>query len=158
MSTLREAADEFLGLDPLAVVGVSRSGSGPGTCILERLRQAGHRVYAVNARSESPDCYRGLDSLPEPVAGVVICTPPQATPEVVRDCGRLGIRRAWIHRSVDEGSWCAEVADAARDAGVHVIPGGCPMMFCAPVDLPHRCMRWVLDLVGRLPREVAPNA
>ncbi len=36
--------------------------------------------------------------------------------------------------------------------GVAVIPGGCPMMLCQPVDLPYRCLRWVLSVTGGLPK------
>jgi len=28
--------------------------------------------------------------------------------------------------------------------------GGCPMMYCGKVDVGHRCMRWILDLRGRI--------
>jgi hypothetical protein len=29
-----------------------------------------------------------------------------------------------------------------------VIAGGCPMMFCEPVDIGHKCMRWIIDVTG----------
>jgi hypothetical protein len=32
------------------------------------------------------------------------------------------------------------------------IVGGCPLMYCEPVDLPHRCMRWLLRMGGKVPR------
>jgi len=38
--------------------------------------------------------------------------------------------------------------------GATVIPGGCPMMHLAPVDVAHRCMRVVLSLTGSLPKAV----
>jgi hypothetical protein len=36
--------------------------------------------------------------------------------------------------------------------GVDCIVGGCPMMYCTPVDFAHRCMRWILKLQNRVPR------
>ncbi len=42
--------------------------------------------------------------------------------------------------------------DSCRSAGISVIPGACPMMFCEPVGLGHRCIRWILRLTGNLPR------
>ena len=33
---------------------------------------------------------------------------------------------------------------------IAVIPGGCPMMFCEPVDFEHKCMRGTLRLIGSL--------
>jgi hypothetical protein len=29
--------------------------------------------------------------------------------------------------------------------------GGCPLMYCAPVDFGHRCMRWWLRRQGCVP-------
>jgi hypothetical protein len=47
------------------------------------------------------------------------------------------------------------VSDAALDAcaraGIEPIVGGCPLMYCAPVDLAHRCMAWWLSRQGRVP-------
>jgi hypothetical protein len=31
------------------------------------------------------------------------------------------------------------------------IIGGCPLMFCDPVDVGHKCLRWWLQLQGRVP-------
>jgi len=34
---------------------------------------------------------------------------------------------------------------------VDVVAGGCPMMFCGKIDPAHRCIRWILGVVGKLP-------
>jgi hypothetical protein len=65
---------------------------------------------------------------------------------------RLGIKRVWLHRSLDGGSTSPEAVDYRRSAGISVIPGACPMMFCEPGDLGHRCIRWILRLPRKLPR------
>jgi hypothetical protein len=39
---------------------------------------------------------------------------------------------------------------AAR--GIEAIVGGCPLMFCEPVDLGHKCMKWWFQRQGRVPR------
>jgi hypothetical protein len=39
-----------------------------------------------------------------------------------------------------------------REHGVSVIAGGCPMMYCQPVDFGHKCIRFVLGLTGGLPK------
>ncbi len=38
---------------------------------------------------------------------------------------------------------------------IAVIPGGCPMMFCPPVDFGHQCMRGLLRATGSLRIEEA---
>jgi hypothetical protein len=39
-----------------------------------------------------------------------------------------------------------------QDNNIAIISGGCPMMFCQPVDFGHKCMRWILNLTGGLPK------
>jgi hypothetical protein len=49
-----------------------------------------------------------------------------------------------------KGNSSASEAAAAygKAHGLTVIEGGCPMMF---LDFPHKCMRWVLHAMGKLP-------
>ena len=48
MTTLREAAEEFLAQSRIAVAGVSRDSKQPANLIYRRLRDTGHEVFAVN--------------------------------------------------------------------------------------------------------------
>ena len=109
----------------------------------------------ATAEAEGGPCYPNLRAIPGGIDAVLVFTPPAATPGVVRECTELGIRHVWIHRSLGQGSWSPEAEVIARNHGVVLIPGGCPMMFCAPVDPAHRCFRWMLGLFGKLPREIA---
>jgi predicted CoA-binding protein len=84
----------------------------------------------------------------------VVATAPQATEAVVRECAELGIGRVWMHRSFGEGSVSDSAVAFCRENNIEVIPGGCPMMFCEPVDFGHKCIRWWLNLTGGLPKEV----
>jgi hypothetical protein len=43
-----------------------------------------------------------------------------------------------------------EALRLCRENNIAVIPGGCPMMFCEPVDFGHKCMRWSLRVIGNL--------
>jgi uncharacterized protein len=49
------------------------------------------------------------------------------------------------------GSVAPDAVAFCREHGITVIPGACPMMYLAPVDIPHRCVRTVLGWFGRLP-------
>ena len=76
---------------------------------------------------------------------------PQLAIELLdRLCARLGIRRVWMHRSFGAGSMSRAAADFCRAKGITVIEGACPMMFCEPVDVPHKCARWLLRITGSL--------
>ena len=151
---IKQAAREFLARDRIAVVGVSRDGTSPANLIYRKLRQTGHQVFSVNPnaqQAEGDPCYRDLAAVPGGVEGVVIVTKPEVSASVVDQCAALGVRQIWIHRSFGQGSVSREAIDRCRLHGISVIPGGCPMMHCVPVDPGHACMRAVLRLTGGLP-------
>ena len=123
--------------------------------IYRKLRGAGYEVYALNPRAEEIEgarCYPDLKSLPAAVDGVVAVTPPAQTEELVRQCAAAGVRRVWMHRSFGQGSVSAAAVAFCRQNGIEVIAGGCPMMYCQPVDFGHKCLRWLLRVSGGLPK------
>ena len=151
------AVQEFLEQKRFAVVGVTRNRRNePGNLVYRKLRDAGYEVFPVNpgAREvEGVPCHPDLESIPGGVDGVVVTTAPAVTEAIARDCARLGIGKVWMHRSFGGGSVSEEAVAFCRGHGIDVIPGGCPMMYCGPVDWGHRCMRWILGVTGRLPRD-----
>lgn len=154
MKTLSDAAADFLTQKRIAVVGVSRAPHQPANFVFRKLRAAGHEVFPVNvaaAEVEGVRCYPDLKSIPGGVTAVVVFTPPHAAESVVRECVELGIARVWLHCSFGAGSASEAAVRLAREAGLTLIPAGCPAMFCAPVDLGHKCFRWFLTLTGKLP-------
>lgn len=159
MPTLRDAVDDFLAQQRLAVVGVSRSPQEAANAIYRKLRGAGYTVFAVNPKADTVEgdpCYPDLAALPERPDGVVIVTPPEAARALVQTCAALGIPRVWMHRGIGPGSVSDEAVVLGRKRGLTVIPGACPMMFVDPVDGAHTCMRWLQQLTGKLPAPVAP--
>lgn len=155
MSVLNEAVSDFLAQERLAVAGVSREGKLPANLIFRKLRAAGYQVYPVNPKAEEVEgvpCYPDLASVPARLQGVVVATPPHSSEAVVRECIALGIPRVWMHRAFGEGSVSEAAVEACRSAGISVIPGACPMMYVDPVDVGHRCFRWILGALGKLPR------
>jgi predicted CoA-binding protein len=153
-NALEIAVRGFLEQRRIAVAGVSRSKNEAANFIFRKLRDCGYQAFAVNPktdRAEGAVCYPTLASIPGGVDAVVVATPPSAAPELVRQGVALGIGWVWMHRSFGQGSVSDEAVALCLENGIRVIPGGCPMMFCSPVDLPHRCMRWVLRLTGGLP-------
>ena len=100
---------------------------------------------------EGVPCYPSVKALPEKVDGVLIVTRP--TPPN-RSC-------ASVLKPVSPACGCtnnplagqanSSVSEAAvsygREHGLTVIENGCPLMF---IDLPHKCMRWMLSAMKRL--------
>ena len=158
MSSIKEAATDFLSHRRIAVTGVSRTpGSHGSNVVYQRLRERGYDVYAVNpntAQVEGDPAYPDLASIPGGVEAVVIGTRPDRAEATVRECVRLGITRVWMHRAFGAGS----VSDAAtaygRAHGVTVIDGGCPLMFPPTSDGGHRVMRTLCRLTGKVPATV----
>lgn len=151
---LDRAVAAFLALDRIAVVGVSRDGQSPANLIYRKLEGAGYRVFAVNPNADAIEggpCYRDLASIPGGVVGAVLVTRPEVAASVVDACAAVGVRHVWLHRSFGQGSVSEEAIRRCVSHGIAVIPGGCPMMHCAPVDPGHVCIRLLLRLTGGLP-------
>ena len=156
--SLKSQAESFLSLRRIAIVGVSRS-NGTGTAIFKTLRERGHEVFAVNPNADSIDgepCYPTLSAIPVSVDAAVIVTRPEVTLNVARDCVSAGVQHVWMHFNALFGAGSSSVSPAAqlylREHDVSVIPGGCPLMFGKKADVGHRCMRWLLEMTGNLPR------
>ena len=157
MATLKQAVDDFLARKRIAVVGVSRSPNEAANLVYRTLRKAEYEVFAVNPNADEVEgdrCYHNLASIPGGVDAAVIATPPAVSESVVRECAERGVTHVWMHRSFGEGSVSPAAAKFGREKGITVIEGGCPMMFLPGTDIGHKCMRWVLNLTGRLPKQV----
>lgn len=154
--SLQHAVDDFLAQRRIAVAGVSRTDrNAPANLIYRKLRDRGYAVFAVNPHAgevEGDPCAPDLASIEGGVDGVVVATRPQDTDRVVRDCVTLGIPRVWMHRSFGQGSVSDSAVAFCREHGIRVIAGACPMMYCAPVDFGHTCIRFVLRVSGGLPK------
>jgi predicted CoA-binding protein len=154
MAPMPDLVAEFLRGRRLAVAGVSRQPGQAANAVLRKLREAGYEVVPVNPRASEVDglrCYPDLLAIPGPLDGIVVATHPAVSVEIVRQASRRGVGRVWLHRSFGQGSVSAEAVEACRAGGIACIEGGCPLMYCAPVDIGHRCMRWWLRLRGRVP-------
>ena len=155
MASTPASVATFLKGHRLAVAGVSRQSSQPANAIFLRLRDTGHEVFPINPNAsevEGTRCYHDVREVPQPLDGVVIATPPQASADVVTQCAEAHVPRVWFHRSFGAGSVSDEAVRACAALGIEAIVGGCPMMFCGSVDGAHKCMRWWLQRTGRVPR------
>jgi predicted CoA-binding protein len=159
MTTIKEAASEFLAQKRVAVTGVSRTPGRHGSnAVYKRLRERGYDVFAVNPNADEVEgdrAYRDLHSIPGGVAAVVIGTRPEIADETVRECAELGIEHVWMHRGPGAGSVSKTAADFGRARGLTVIDGGCPCMFGPTADPGHKVMRALLTLTGNVPKEVS---
>jgi len=156
MTTIKDAASEFLAHKRIAVTGVSRTpGSHGSNVVYKRLRERGYEVFAVNPNAsevEGDRCYRDLASIPGGVDAVVIGTRPETAEGTMHECAELGIKQVWMHRGPGPGSVSAAATEYGRQHGITVIDGGCPLMFAPTADVGHRLMRRLL--AGNVPKHV----
>lgn len=170
MSHIDLLAKDFLAQKCIAVAGVSATKKDAANAIYTKLLSAGYEVFAVNPNArtiEGKPCYPDLKSLPKRPDGVVVVTRPAFAEQIVRDCAELGIPRVWMHcmlgtRPRFGKSLASKMTSVSDDAirlckanKITVIPGGCPMMFCDPVDGAHKCMRGLLRLIGAFEEPVS---
>ncbi|MCA9953461.1 MAG: CoA-binding protein [Anaerolineales bacterium] len=152
MSSFEESARDFLAQKRIAVAGVSRNPSETANGIFRTLRDKGYEVFAVNPHADSVEdgpCYPNMQAIPGGVDGAILVTTPEQSTQVVQDCVAAGVPRVWMHNNTWMGSSVSEEGTAVcQENGITVIAGGCPMMFFDPF---HKCMKWVLDKMGRLP-------
>jgi len=154
MATMPSSVAEFLAGKRFAVAGVSRQPQQVANAIYRKLCKSGYEVLPVNPKAaevEGVRCYPNLASIDGSIDGIVIATHPRNTLEIVQQCGERGVPRVWIHRSFGAGSVSDEAVRECKTRGIQCIVGGCPLMYCEPVDLGHRFFRWWLQRRCRVP-------
>lgn len=150
-----ESVERFLEGRRIAVAGVSRKGDVAANAVFKKLRACGYDAIPVNPNAETIDdvrCYPDIAAIPGELDGVVIGTHPGVSAEIVRQCKARGVTRVWFHRAFGSGSVSDDAIRECERLGMESIVGGCPLMFCEPVDVGHRCMRWWLQRKGRVPK------
>ena len=157
MTTIKDAAAQFLSHRRVAVTGVSRSRAHGSNAVYTRLRDRGYEVFAVNPNAdevEGDHAYHSLSVIPGGVEAVVIGTRPEIAEETMCECAELGITHVWMHRGPGAGSVSERATAYGREHGIAVIDGGCPCMFDPTADLGHKAMRLVFTLSGNVPKQV----
>lgn len=148
--TTKAAVTKFLDQKTLAVVGVSRSEKKFSYILYKTLKAKGYRLFAVNPNTDRIDgesCFDCIQSLPQPVNGVVIVVPPDQAEKVVKDAAAAGINHVWIQ----QGAESKEAIDFCEKNGMNVIYNQCILMFAEP-SLPHKCHRYIWKALGKLPK------
>src|ERR1051326_1554550 len=100
MTTIKEAATDFLAHRRVAVTGVSRTPGNHGSNVVyKRLRERGYEVFAVNPNADEVEgdrAYRDLRSIPGGIEAVVIGTRPELAETTVHECAELGVEHVWM--------------------------------------------------------------
>lgn len=155
MAEIPELVERFLREKRIAVAGVSRRADVAANAVFKKLRDCGYEVFPVNPNTDEVEgvrCYPDVGSIPGELGGVVIATHPDMSSAIVRECKESGMTQVWFHRSFGTGSVSKDAVDECERLGIEPIVGGCPLMFCDPVDIAHKCMKWWLQRSGKVPK------
>jgi predicted CoA-binding protein len=121
--TLQEKIDAFFAGSPFAVVGASAARGKYGNRVLRAYLQNQRKVYAINPKEdviEGVPCFADLLSLPEPVHGVSIITPPAITERVVEQAAQARIMHLWMQPGAESDT----AIERAQAHGINCIAGG----------------------------------
>src|SRR5262245_64889318 len=119
MSSL-DPIKSFLAGKRFAVVGASRDREKYGNKVLRTYQQNNMEVVPINPSGgdiEGLPSYPDLASLPEPVDGVSIITPPKVTEKVVEQAVALGSKHIWMQPGADS----EKAIEIAEQTGANVI-------------------------------------
>jgi predicted CoA-binding protein len=144
--------DDFLAQRTLAIVGVSRTDKNKfGNAAFKDLKEKGYKMYIVHPSGEvieGTPSFTSLKTLPEQVGGVLVVVPPVEAEKVVREADEVGISRIWLQ----QGAESKDAIQYCQDNGMSVVYGKCIMMFAQPMKFMHKPHRWVMGLLGQLPK------
>ncbi len=117
------AITDFLAGKVYAVAGASVDREKYGNKVLRCYQQNDRTVYPVHPKEQEIEgvaCVPDLASLPEPVHGLSLVTPPPVTEKLVEAAARLGITRLWMQ----PGAESETAVSRAQELGLEVISGG----------------------------------
>ncbi len=143
--------DDFLAQRTLAIVGVSRKAEKFGNSAFKELKTKGYQLFLVHPSGEvilGEKSYTSLKDLPQKVGGVLVSVPPAEAEKVVREAHEVGITHIWLQ----QGAESQAAIEYCEQNGMCVVYGRCILMFAQPQAFFHKPHRWVMQLLGQMPK------
>ncbi|MBM4287612.1 MAG: bifunctional acetate--CoA ligase family protein/GNAT family N-acetyltransferase [Deltaproteobacteria bacterium] len=138
--------DKFFNPQAVAIVGASPRKGSIGNYLIRNLQRDGFpgKIYPINPNHETIDglaAYPSLTSIGSPVDLAVIAVPIAGVPEIIRECGGVGIPGAIIisaggkevgreGQAIEE-----EIQAAAREGNVRYLGPNCMGIICPHTNL-----------------------
>jgi predicted CoA-binding protein len=149
-----QAVNEFLAQRHIAVVGASDIKGSFAKTVYRELRAHGYDVVPVNPTATSVDgdrCFPDLASVPGVIDGALVMVNRNVSASVVADCAARGIQRVWLFKGLGgTGAVSDDAVRIAREHGMSLVEGACPLMFLEPPAWIHRVHRFVRRRNGAL--------
>lgn len=162
--TPAQLATEFSALKSLALLG-EPGWYGPRRLrfLVWALRQRGYTLYPLHRHLPEVtglEAYKGLERLPQRVSRALVALPPAKVPEALDESAANSIEMAWLVPRSSPFEAREVTLERARELGLELILGLCPLGFMEPVSGPYRLYRaWLRWRAKRQPEppEVAPT-
>jgi predicted CoA-binding protein len=149
MATLKQIND-FIGSQPIALVGVSRNPKKFGYTAYKELKEKGMDIIPVNPEADEimgEKTYRNVSSLPSDVKGIIVFTKKEKTASVVKEAIEKGIKQIWIQQMADS----KEALDELKGSDINYITGECILMHYKPHSI-HKFHGFLKKFFGRFPK------
>jgi len=140
------AVESFLSGHRIALVGASAAKNSFAAAVHRALVEHGYEVVPVHRTAstfEGVACHPDLASVPGELDGVLVMVHRSRAADVVRACAARGVRRVWLFQGIGQGAVSEGALAVAREHGIEVVAGACPLMFLEPVGFGHRLHRAV---------------
>jgi predicted CoA-binding protein len=154
MTTL-DAIQSCLQRPRLAFVGLSTHAQDFSRAVFEDLVERGYDVVPVNPKAEriaDREAFARVQDVPDPVGWVLVMTPPAAAAAVVDDAHAAGVDHVWLHRGVGQGAVSDDAVALARQHGMTLVSGECPLMFLGKPGFPHNVHAFFKKVAGHYPK------
>lgn len=136
-----QAAERFLKLRRIAVVGVSRDAKDFTRLVFEAFVQAGYDAVPVNPAAEEiagRRAFARVSQIAPPVEGAFVMVPPAQADGVAGDALAAGVRQLWFQRGGGPGASSPEALARCAAAGVEPVTDLCAFMMLPGAGWFHR--------------------
>jgi predicted CoA-binding protein len=154
---MKKIIDRFVSDGKVALVGVGRKEGNWGRALMDELGKVGVDVFPVNPNTDEiagRACARSISALPGEVKAAIISTKSDQAEQIAAECAEAGIERIWFQKGMGKGSGTKEAIALAREKGLDVVYGVCPMMFFGEPGF-HGFHFKMRKFFGGLPKELA---
>ena len=147
----KASVDNFLGQEHIALAGYSRDTKKFGHVVYKTLKEKAYKLYPVNpAGGEAPGgetIYTAIDALPSDVKALLVLTKPEVTACLVEKAIARGFEHIWVQQMSGD----KKLYESLANQDVNAVCGSCILLHAQPTGI-HKFHRWMLGLVGKLPK------
>ncbi len=139
--------DTFFSNDKIALIGLSRNKDKFGNMIYDELSKRGYQMLPIHHAPKIGDieCYPNVESLPEDMRAIIICTKSDNMSGLIDSAIQRGITNIWIQ----QGASNQEIKQFVGRDDLTIIDNECILMYIPKNGFPHNFHHWLWRLLGK---------